>query len=285
MFFLASITKTKQKQSTRKDTVDDDDSDSSVENYLVNPEEIDLASDFFNPNKSVASNVPEFDCNVGLNNLSDSEEEIFEAVPSTSRDAAAKLMNFNAHENFNEGLKNAKEHLRNFKSTNFGLDNSEVDVTKLLAMGEASLAAAKSTKSKRKKVANSSDESDFEEVAEGRCFVAFNWSLVFILKFRNFCTVTKTANKNDVEVRIGPAIKQKPDKLQADMEASIKRRINRRKKENQLMMHKVHLLSWIAYGNFVNKVLNSTKLMEMIVKFIPSEKSYPKGMCCERSFS
>lgn len=88
----------------------------------------------------------------------------------------------------------------------------------------------------------------------------------------------KTEKKSDIEVRIGPAIKKKPDRYQTEIEASIKRKINRRIKENQLMMHKVHLLSWIGYGNFVNKVLNSTKLMEMVVKYIPSEKSYPKGL-------
>lgn len=86
-----------------------------------------------------------------------------------------------------------------------------------------------------------------------------------------------TDKKSDVEVRIEPANKQKVNKLQAEIEASIKRKINRRKKESQLMMHKVHVLSWIAYGNYVNKILNSTKLMEMVVKYIPSEKCYPKG--------
>lgn len=98
---------------------------------------------------------------------------------------------------------------------------------------------------------------------------------IFVL---TFCTDVKTDKKKDVEVRIGPAIKKKPDKYQSEIEASIKRKINRRKKENQLMMHKVHVLSWIAYGNFVNKILNSTKLMEMVVKYIPSENSYPKGI-------
>lgn len=171
--FLSRIKKTKQKRSNRKNTEDEDDSDSSVEKYLVNPNEIDLASDFFNPNKIVAaSNVPDFDCNVGLN-LSDSEEEIFEDVPSTSRDAAAKLLDFNTHENFNKDLENAKEHLRNFKSTNFGQDNCEVDVTKLLAIGEPSLAVKKSSKKKRKQVSISSDESDFEEVEEGKCYENF----------------------------------------------------------------------------------------------------------------
>lgn len=147
-------------------TRQDDDSDSSVENYLVNPNELDLASDFFNPDKAVASNVPNFDCNVGVS-LSDSdEEETFEAVPSTSA-AAAKFMDFDSHHSFQRNLENAKEQLRNFKSKDFGQDNCDVDVNKLLAIGEPSLVAKKSTKSKRKEVMSSSDESDFEEVEEG----------------------------------------------------------------------------------------------------------------------
>lgn len=96
-----------------------------------------------------------------------------------------------------------------------------------------------------------------------------------------FYADVKTEKKSDVEVHIGPVVKKKADKLQAEIEASIKRKINRRKKENQLMMHKVHVLSWIAYGNYVNKILNSTELMEMVFKYIPvpSANSYPKGMC------
>lgn len=125
-----------------------------------------MASDFFDPNKIVATNVPKFDCNVGLS-LTDSEEEIFEAVPSTSQDV--KLMDFNAHENFNKNLENAKEQLRNFTSTNFGQENSTDNVTQLLAIGEPSLVAKKSSKSKKSKTKRkdvSSDESDFEEVED-----------------------------------------------------------------------------------------------------------------------
>ncbi len=160
--------KIQQKRQPRKNIEDDDgdDSDSSVENYLVNPNEIDLASDFFDPNKIVEKNVPQFDCNVGLN-LSDSEEEIFQPVPSTSQAGAVKLLDFNAHDNFHKELENAKEQLQNFKSTNFGQEEIG-DVTKLLAIGEPSLVAKKSSQSKRKKVFSSSDESDFEEVEEGK---------------------------------------------------------------------------------------------------------------------
>lgn len=143
----------------------DDDSDSSVENYLVNPNEIDLASDFFNPNKIHQSNVPNFDCNVGLN-LSDSDEEVFGELPSTSQDATTKL-DFMHHANFNKQLERDKEQLRNLQSTNFGQDNCENDVSKLLAMGEPSLAASKSLKSKNSQHLEDSDESDFEEVIEG----------------------------------------------------------------------------------------------------------------------
>lgn len=164
LLFFHRIKNIKRKRTARKNTEDDDDSDSSVENYLLNPNEIDLGSEFFNPNKVVASNVPQFDCNVGLNLTDDSEEEVFEAVPSTSQDAV--VVDFNAHENFNKNLENAKEQLRNFKSTNFGHDNSVVDVKQLLEIGEPSLVAKKSLKSKRKDVV-SSDESDFEEVEEG----------------------------------------------------------------------------------------------------------------------
>lgn len=231
-----------------------DDSDSSGDDYMVDPNNIDLNSDFFAPSTSKASATeqpPTFECNIGMN-LSDSEEE--SDANETENEAVASALNFNTHEKFNRNLDAAKIYLSNFDAKDYGKDdNSLFDVTKLLAMGESS--SSKSTEAivtnKKRKKRSADSDSDFEEVAENKI--------------------------EDVVITVGPTIKPKVDRTQLELEASIKRKINRRKKEIQLGVHKVHLLCWIAHGNYVNQILNATKLMEMCLKFMPSKKCYPDG--------
>lgn len=62
-----------------------------------------------------------------------------------------------------------------------------------------------------------------------------------------------------------------------DLMASIKRRINRVKKENQVYIHKVHLLCWIAHGNYVSSVLGSQMLMGVALSLLPSQQAFPSG--------
>lgn len=56
---------------------------------------------------------------------------------------------------------------------------------------------------------------------------------------------------------------------------AIKRKINRVKKENQVYIHKVHLLCWIAHGIYLNKILSSENLMGLALSLLPSQKAYP----------
>lgn len=100
--------------------------------------------------------------------LSDSDEEVFEAVPSTSQAAGVKFMefkDFDAEQSRKKQLQDALETLAKLKANNFGLGDS---VKNLLEIGEPSLAAKESSESKRKEVMDSSDESDFEDVEESK---------------------------------------------------------------------------------------------------------------------
>lgn len=64
---------------------------------------------------------------------------------------------------------------------------------------------------------------------------------------------------------------------ETDAEAKLRRQINQRKRELQLLMHKVHILCWIGHGNIVNATLNNFHLTKMcLAKFIPSPQCYPK---------
>lgn len=55
----------------------------------------------------------------------------------------------------------------------------------------------------------------------------------------------------------------------------MKRRLNRIRKENQVLVHKVHLLCWLAHGNFVNSIINRTDILATALSLMPSEKSFP----------
>lgn len=62
-----------------------------------------------------------------------------------------------------------------------------------------------------------------------------------------------------------------------DVEACLKRRLNREIKLKQVILHKASVLCWIAHGNYINRILNNLTLMEMCIKLLPSKNAYPKG--------
>lgn len=80
-----------------------------------------------------------------------------------------------------------------------------------------------------------------------------------------------------ITVELPGHIRKRTNK-EIDIEAQIRRKLNNIKKINQVYMHKVHLLCWIAYGNRVNQVLNSPDLYKASLKTLPtpSKKCYPK---------
>ncbi|XP_075234735.1 DNA repair protein complementing XP-C cells homolog [Lycorma delicatula] len=77
-----------------------------------------------------------------------------------------------------------------------------------------------------------------------------------------------------------PGVKKcSKEKKKHDIEAAIKRRFNLIKKDNQVFAHKVHLLCWIAHGNYVNNLLNSSELLCIALSLIPSKHCYPPKRC------
>lgn len=55
----------------------------------------------------------------------------------------------------------------------------------------------------------------------------------------------------------------------------MKRKMNRVKKENQVYMHKVHVLCWLGHGNFVSRVLNDQEILAVALSLVPSKECYP----------
>ncbi|CAD6245420.1 GSCOCG00013696001-RA-CDS, partial [Cotesia congregata] len=71
-----------------------------------------------------------------------------------------------------------------------------------------------------------------------------------------------------------PSFKRKKNKV--DLEAQLIKKMNSRIKANQLLVHKVGLLCWLAHGIHLNKQINDPEVMSTVLSLIPSI-SYPKG--------
>lgn len=84
----------------------------------------------------------------------------------------------------------------------------------------------------------------------------------------------------DIQITVdNTAVRQltRHQKKAIDLEACLKRRLNREIKLKQVVLHKASVLCWIAHGNHINRILNNTTLMEMCLKLLPSKNAYPKG--------
>lgn len=246
----------------------------------MNADQLDLNSDFFTdpPAKSDSTqNAPRFDCAAGMR-LSDSSgedepggAESAEQVETAKRDANKKLIakinkdsqafvNFEGLTEFNRKIEQAKANLAAQKKKEEQVCGEDASgVSDLLAMGEQQPESSKGKqKSRSAKKKDDSDDDDWEEVEEKD---------------------EETRPQGDVEITldIGPAeVKKKKRCNEFDVEACIKRIVNRDRRENQLVLHKVNVLMAIGQGNYINSSLNSTKLLSIALSLIPSQKCYPK---------
>ncbi|XP_067000076.2 DNA repair protein complementing XP-C cells homolog [Anabrus simplex] len=138
-------------------------------------------------------------------------------------------------------------------------DIDKMDVAQLLAHGETQ--RKESTETSVSHLSESDDDvSDWEEVGGADTLGGKEHSIP----------------EKGVEVTLKvPELFNKRRKKRFDMEAHLKRKLNRRRREIQVLVHKVHLLCWIAHGGYVNSVLNSEVLMGVCLSLIPSQHCYP----------
>lgn len=181
----------------------DSESESSGDEGLIRPSDIDFDSDMFKaPSKAAAitsSEAPLFDCNAGMklsdssasDNDDDEENDFVEA--STSNMAETKNRNvlidkinqkssdevhdFSNLEQFAKNLESAKAHLQKIKDKEVNATKSvggatvASDVAKLLSMGEQKsvvTAASASSRKRKHKYEQPSDDSDWENVSGKR---------------------------------------------------------------------------------------------------------------------
>ncbi|XP_063695608.1 DNA repair protein complementing XP-C cells homolog [Culicoides brevitarsis] len=281
----SSQTESSQVSSTTKTLEDDDESSSSGDEHLVPADQINLNSDFFNVQPSTSRETqneepPDFDCNYGIEKSDESEEENdseteFHGFSNESMNRSAsklpqknkkksqeksKIVDLQELHNFNKNLEDAKKKLEGFQSKNFAQE--DVNVSQLLAMGEESAEKPKKSKeTKSNKRKHEESGSDWEEVED---------------ELDNISCETQS---KDLQITVElPGHSRKRTAKEVDIEAQIKRKLNNIKKINQVYMHKVHLLCWIAYGNRVNKILNSPGLYKVALKTlpVPAKPCYPK---------
>lgn len=234
------------------------DSDSGDDN-LVDPNKLDLNSDFFNiPKKLNTPPPPDFDCNAGIDmNSSDESEDDFADVPEDDQNKSAGDVNFVKLQEFSKNLEVAKEHLKNYKAKKIE-EAGDVNVSQLLALGETEISKPDSKKSATKKKTRERNDSnsDWEDVQESN-------------------EKSEPTDSNlQITVQLPTSLRIKTRK-EVDLDACMKRKFNKIRKDHQVCLHKTNLLCWIAHGNLLNPVLNDPILMSQCLALMPSAMSYP----------
>ncbi|XP_055547655.1 DNA repair protein complementing XP-C cells homolog [Wyeomyia smithii] len=264
-----------------------EDSDSSGDDHLVDPEKLDLNSKFFEPTLEEDHNraPPTFDCNAGMR-LSDdsSDDELDEPIPaSIPKLAADKLihkinesssgyLSFNNHAEFTVKLEEAKQLLRNYESVenknNAEDEKSNTDhISNLLALGEteAGTSSSKPPETGQKNLNNDvSDESDWEEVEDAQ-------------KSQQSTGQQTNAADYQISVEVETSKSKKKRWEEIEMELYIKRQINKVKRENQLAYHKSSVLCAIAVGRKLNEIAGSDKLCSILLSLMQSKQCQVKG--------
>ncbi|KAG5677757.1 hypothetical protein PVAND_007488 [Polypedilum vanderplanki] len=230
---------------------------------------------------------PIFDCSGGVN-LSDSSSESDDdgsqkiqkkdstknkpnLLNSINESSDTEEVDLNSIHIKLKEIENAKEKLSNYKHpkkiiTSTQSQKENIDIADLLAMGEneTSVKRTKSNDSQKRAKPTQGDDSDSD-----------NWEDV-----EENDSSSKQTPKESVEIvldEFGDIQKKKLEKL-VDVEAQLKRKFNKRRKEMQEYLHKTELICWISHYSFVNKRLNDMNLINSALKMLPenSKQCYPK---------
>ncbi|KAJ8944958.1 hypothetical protein NQ318_013106 [Aromia moschata] len=256
-------------------------SESDIENYLQPIDKIDLTSSFFNVQKKHERdfNKIEKDIFAGGTRLSDSDSDQsieetdtqfkndkqdtnidLKDLPSTS--TSEPKLNFHQLEEYTKKIEEAKKHVEEYNARRKA-EEHKIDISNLLAAGESKNLTLENIKPEDLHSSDfescDSDQEDWEEVRIKDSQEPKEKSLI---------------PKDGVQITV-----DMPDtcrkKKGIDLLAAMKRRLNRIRKENQIYVHKVHLLCWIAHGNYVNQSISDTETLGLALSLLPSDKCYP----------
>ncbi|XP_066261366.1 DNA repair protein complementing XP-C cells homolog [Euwallacea similis] len=243
-------------------------SESDIETYLQKPEKLDLNSTFFN-SKAIAD-FEKIESNIfsGVTRLSDSESDteqpsVNDALQDVRKASSVKFNNvythFDSFQKYTRQIEEAKKYVEKYNSKMTKVTENQADIFNLLSVGEGKFEEFKVTPADLHSSAFESCDSEQEGWEEIQNSVEKEKSLI-------------PAEGLQVVVNLPENVKKKKG---IDLLATMKRRLNRIRKENQILIHKVHLLCWIAHGNYVNSVINSTEILAAALSLMPSEQSFP----------
>ncbi|EDV36581.1 uncharacterized protein Dana_GF13029 [Drosophila ananassae] len=290
----------------------DSSSESSVEDYLVNPADLDLQSTFFagQPEKSKEkSPVPQFDCNAGITNLSDSGSGSEDNNDSSMEDKASNAFDFRGLLENANSLERTRDAIakRNVTATPPKSQTATMDVNALLALGENQNYEEQEEPegNKRRGVGAGGGVGSVEPPpldGPSRLSKTKSTRIKRHTKTRPVSTVVANAGdtddsdfeevadaelesdedgtpnvSGDLEIHVGLQTRPtKEQKTQHELEMALKRRLNRDIKDRQLLLHKVSLMCQIARSMRYNRLLGeSDALMQAALKLLPSKNAYP----------
>nr|CAD7261438.1 unnamed protein product [Timema shepardi] len=262
-------------------------SDSSSDEF-VRVGQIDLDSEFFKI-KKLETDFSAIESKIlsGVSHLSDSEESEQEEGAGLGLDVSllpdlwfsqSNIANSKQHEESvsktkpvsksktskTRPNKRARSSLKKHSASLNKTNSESMDVSQLLALGEgpSNMNVPNYKEPLVNGIKNSPHSSD-DEVSD--------WEDVETSQPLN-----PTIPKEGVQVTLKlPNMFQNRKKRGFDWEAHVKRRINRVKRDIQVLIHKVHLLCLLAHGLYINSILNSNTLMGLSLSLLPSDDCYP----------
>lgn len=278
-------TKIKKTKNTKQiKTIDNSSSESDIESYLQPINKIDLSSSFFSlPKKSddfYKENKPKSYCmssssdsSLDKNEILSTENNKIEVFEEQSTNDTFK-MGFQQMDEFKRKMEETKKQIEQYnekrKSQNVQSKKEkdepilDLDISDLLALGETK---------KQLNLENIKREdlhsSDFEPSGD-------EWEEVKIKEYQEVKhPIEESIPKEGIQIVVDTLPNNAKKKKAVDFLAAMKRRLNRIRKENQVYVHKVHLLCWIAHGNYVNMNINNSDILSQALTLLPSENSYP----------
>lgn len=231
----------------------DDNSSESESEFFVSPNKIDLNSSFFD--KKEKKNYAVL-CKARTCENSDDSDEF------------SNVNDSNSVELFSQVLKN--------------LENTQAICSQSENAEKLETVINKSTQQKKSKVVHAEQEKihlsqhvhELLFKGEGKTFESDgdeNYS-----ENENLNEATSSANyttpKEGVKITLpGTGIILKKKRNGPDLNTIIENRINQRLRANQVLVHKVGVLCWLAHGFHVNKVINDAEIMSASLSLIPTE--------------
>lgn len=232
----------------------EDDSDSSNE-YLIDPNKINLNSNFFTKKKS----------NVGITiNKDDTENE------STDNEEFENVTHLDNIELFTQVLKNL-ENSQKLELNNKNTEKEQSHLNYLTKKNEEEI-----QKVKELKITSSNEINELLLQGESNVSLSCKNTTENIAKNEEDAESSNeyTIPKDGVKIILPNTnlIINKRKKGKQDLKAILRKRL----KESQILIEKVGLLCWLAYGFYLNRQINLPEILTGVLSLI-SESNYPKN--------